>query len=326
MSTTISDSPIPVYTDIGAYRAWRATQERVGYVPTMGALHAGHISLVRESLAHNDVTVLTIFVNPAQFAPHEDFASYPRTLQSDLATLAALKTETGGKTVDAVICPQVRDMYPSGITQDVAQQRGTFVSVDGYGQQMEGASRPAFFRGVATVVTKLFNLVQPDHAYFGQKDIQQALLLRRMTRDLLMTRPLAENVHIVPTERDLHDGLALSSRNAYLSLEERSFAPALIAALRAGERASTPLATARALIEERIERAGEQGVHMKLDYVSLNDTDSFDPLTDEQFAATRDAELSDGPGKPVIYSGALWVGKTRLIDNIILGDSSQIIS
>lgn len=326
MSTAISDSPIPVFTDIAAYRAWRATQNRVGYVPTMGALHAGHISLVRASLAHNDVTVLTIFVNPAQFAPHEDFASYPRTLQSDLATLAALKDEAGGKTVDAVIVPQVRDMYPSGITQDVAQQRGTFVSVDGYGQQMEGASRPAFFRGVATVVTKLFNLVQPDHAYFGQKDIQQALLLRRMTRDLLMTRPLAEHVHIVPTERDPHDDLALSSRNTYLSLEERAYAPALIAGLRAGERSSTPLATAGALIEERIERAREQGVHMKLDYVSLNDAESFDPLTDEEFAATRDAQLSDGPGKPIIFSGALWVGKTRLIDNIILGDSSKIIS
>ncbi|KZV90983.1 Pantoate-beta-alanine ligase [Exidia glandulosa HHB12029] len=328
MATTTTgpiQSPISVFTDIGAYRTWRAEQRtagvRVGYVPTMGALHAGHTDLVRASLAANDKTVVTIFVNPAQFAPHEDFASYPRTLSSDLATLESLAPPESL----AVVVPQVRDMYPSGITQDVAQQKGTFVSVDGFAHQMEGAARPTFFRGVATVVTKLFNLVQPDNAYFGQKDIQQALLLRRMVGDLLMTYPTPRTLHIIPTTRDTTTGLALSSRNAYLSEKERDFAPTLVSALRAGSTSPAPLATARGLVEERVRQGEEQGVHMRLDYVSLNDPDTFDSLTDEQYDAVRDAELTDGPGKPIILSGALWVGKTRLIDNIILGDTSSII-
>jgi pantoate--beta-alanine ligase len=161
---------------------------------------------VRKSLADNDLTVVSIFVNPAQFAPHEDLTTYPRTLPHDLAVLRTLSSPapsptSSPRTPSAVFLPSVHDMYPSGISQDVATQKGTFVEVRGFSHQMEGTTRPTFFRGVATVVTKLFHIVEPTRAYFGQKDIQQALLLRRMTRDLLMARPAPENVHIVPTTR-----------------------------------------------------------------------------------------------------------------------------
>ena len=182
---------------------------------------------MRRSLAENDLTVLSIFVNPAQFAPHEDLATYPRTLPRDLALLHALAVRTpagGTRAPAAVFVPTVREMYPGGISQDVRAQKGAFVEVQGYGHQMEGASRPTFFRGVATVVTKLFNVIevryrllwiifdagadqdadarwQPTRAYFGQKDIQQALLLRRLAQDLLLAHPEPQNVCIVPTAR-----------------------------------------------------------------------------------------------------------------------------
>lgn len=175
---------IPVYTTIEDYRIWRdkafEDKKSVGFVPTMGALHDGHLSLgtctyyrtrrradstsVKRSLAENDLTVVSIFVNPAQFAPHEDLATYPRTLPHDLSLLSTLEYQPidvyPSRTPSAVFVPSVRDMYPSGISQDVTEQKGTFVEVKGYGEQMEGHSRPTFFRGVATVVAKLFNIIQ----------------------------------------------------------------------------------------------------------------------------------------------------------------------
>ncbi|TFY73164.1 hypothetical protein EWM64_g10849 [Hericium alpestre] len=171
MSSTTTELPpsnIPIFTTVKEYREWRAKafdeKKSVGFVPTMGALHDGHLSLVKNSLAANDLTVLSIFVNPAQFAPHEDLATYPRTLPQDLALLTALSVpdsqDSVTRTPSAVFLPSVKEMYPSGISQDVNNQKGTFVEVKGYGDQMEGKSRPAFFRGVATVVTKLFNIVQ----------------------------------------------------------------------------------------------------------------------------------------------------------------------
>lgn len=179
-----SSSCIPVFTTIKDYRLWRneafESRRSVGFVPTMGALHDGHLSLVKRSLAENDLTVVSIFVNPSQFAPHEDLATYPRTLPQDLTLLSALEHQPADpphapRTPSAVFVPSVKDMYPSGISQDISQQKGTFVEVKGYGEQMEGRSRPTFFRGVVTIVTKLFNIIQPTNAYFGQKDIQQAL-------------------------------------------------------------------------------------------------------------------------------------------------------
>lgn len=169
MSTSISilpPSPIPLLTSVASYRQWRQRAfdegKSVGFVPTMGALHDGHLSLVQRSLAENELTVLSIFVNPAQFAPHEDLATYPRTLPGDLELLTAQQV-TVGETVrkaSAIFLPSVQDMYPSGISQDVSTQKGAFVEMKGYGHQMEGASRPTFFRGVVTIVTKLFNVVQ----------------------------------------------------------------------------------------------------------------------------------------------------------------------
>ena len=154
----LPESTIPLLADLASCRKWRQkvrdSRQSVGFVATMGALHAGHLSLVHHSKQANDKTVVSIFVNPAQFAPHEDLSTYPRTIEQDLRALE----EIGG--VDAVFLPRVKDMYPSGIVQDVEQQRGTFVEVKGYGSEMEGRSRPSFFRGVATVVTKLFNAVE----------------------------------------------------------------------------------------------------------------------------------------------------------------------
>ncbi|KIY49950.1 Pantoate-beta-alanine ligase [Fistulina hepatica ATCC 64428] len=324
----VSKSSIPVFMTVDAVRAWRRKafddKKAVGYVATMGALHEGHLTLVRRSLQENDLTIVSIFVNPAQFAPHEDLDTYPRTLPRDLELLSALGAE---RTVSAVFAPAVSEMYPSGISQDIGSQRGTFVEVKGYGDEVEGKSRPAFFRGVATVVMKLFNAIEPTQTYFGQKDIQQALLLRRMCRDMLLSHPLPANLHIVPTVRD-SDGLALSSRNAYLSAAGRRSAihlwQALLAAKLAWEnnfKKRSCVARARELISEASRTAEEAGVQIRLDYIELNDSDSFRVLEDEE---TR-ASWQNARGHPVILSGALWVDRTRLIDNIILGDAHKII-
>ncbi|KAH9066734.1 Pantoate-beta-alanine ligase [Lactarius vividus] len=312
---------IPVFTTIEDYRLWRdkafEDKKSVGFVPTMGALHDGHLSLVKRSLAENGLTVVSVFVNPAQFAPHEDLATYPRTLPHDLSLLSTLEYQPIGisssRTPSAVFVPSVKDMYPSGISQDVTQQKGTFVEVKGYGEQMEGRSRPAFFRGVATVVTKLFNIIQPTNAYFGQKDIQQALLLRRLVGDLHLPHPTPSRLHIVPTARDPIDGLALSSRNAYLTPTERQRAPIFYAALQEASRAWATGASKR----EAVRRALEQ-LEIRVDYVEMNDSDTFEEVGDKQ--------VQRPDGAPVILSGAVWFGRTRLIDNIILGNTDGIVA
>ncbi|KAJ7781988.1 hypothetical protein DFH07DRAFT_792208 [Mycena maculata] len=324
-TAALPPSSIPLFTTVAAFRQWREVARRdnksVGFVPTMGALHDGHMSLVRRSLAENDLTVLSIFVNPAQFAPHEDLATYPRTLPRDLEILAAARVEAeSGASVrspSAVFLPSVQEMYPSGIHQDPAVQKGTFVEVKGYGDQMEGKSRPTFFRGVATVVTKLFNAIEPTNAYFGQKDIQQCLILKRLCRDTLLSHPDPAHLHIVPTARDPSDGLALSSRNAYLSEDGRKLAPTLYKALAAAQQSwnaghpkSVCVEHARAVVEGA-------GAAVRLDYIELNDSDTLEPVPD---AARRTEAVS----KPVILSGAMWVGQTRLIDNIVLGDLNKI--
>lgn len=330
MSTTATTT-IPTFTTLRTLREWRtrafAQNQSVGFVATMGALHEGHMSLVRRSLAENDLTVCSIFVNPAQFAPHEDLANYPRTLPADLAALAA--QEMNGRTPAAVFVPNAMEMYPSGISQDVSEQRGTFVEVKGYGDEMEGRSRPAFFRGVATVVTKLFNAVQPTRTYFGQKDIQQALLLRRMCRDLLMAHPAANELHIVPTVRDSSDGLALSSRNAYLTAPARRAAivmPSALAAAReaweAGLTKDDCVRAAGEVVAEAAERArADSAADIRFDYVQFNDSDTFFELSG---STTREIWAQQSP-HPVILSGAIWVDKTRLIDNHILGDINGVI-
>ena len=257
----------------------RAEGKSIGFVPTMGALHEGHASLMRSASAENDVAVASLFVNPTQFAPNEDFDKYPRTFEADCALC-----EASG--IAAIYAPKASGMYPEGYA--------TYVNVERVSDGLCSGTRPHFFRGVATVVTKLFNAVLPDRAYFGQKDAQQCAVIRRMTRDLDFSIEIVE----CPTVREA-DGLAMSSRNRYLSTEERvrglSLSRALFAALdlmKAGERrAESVLAAARAELGS-----------VRLDYLTLVDAEEMTPLETVR-------------GK-VLLAVAAWVGETRLIDKI----------
>ena len=207
---TVSNT-IKILRTVQQVRQWRAQcflrNESVGFVPTMGALHAGHCSLINQSIKENDKTVVSIFVNPSQFAPHEDLDNYPRTLDHDLQILQTNNNNNNNnnKIVDAVFVPKVSEMYPSGISLDIDKQRGAFVTVHGSSEQLEGITRPQFFRGVATVVTKLLNIVQPTNIYFGQKDAQQCVVIQNLVKDLIINT----NVRIMPTLRE-SNGLAMS--------------------------------------------------------------------------------------------------------------------
>jgi pantoate--beta-alanine ligase len=263
---------------------FRAAGKTLGLVPTMGALHEGHLSLVRAAQASCDAVAVTIFVNPTQFGPKEDFASYPRTLEQDCQTL-----EAAG--VDLVFAPSVEEMYPGGAS--------TFVEVAGLSERLDGASRPGHFRGVATVVAKLFNIFLPDHAFFGQKDAAQVAVLRKMVRDLRF----AVQLDVCPTVRE-PDGLALSSRNRNLSSEQRRQALVLSRALRAvekqvqrGEQDSAKLlAGALRVLRE------EPGV--QVDYCRIVDPDTLEDVLDVRRGA--------------LVAVAARVGNTRLIDNLLV--------
>ena len=269
-------------------RAQRCEGAGVGIalVPTMGALHAGHASLIRAAAeARPGLVAVSIFVNPTQFGPNEDFARYPRTFKAD-CELAELE----GATV--IFAPSVEEMYPAGAA--------TIVDVEALSDRLDGASRPGHFRGVATVVAKLFIAAEPDLAFFGQKDAAQVAVLRRMVRDLR----LGTKIVVCPIVREA-DGLALSSRNVYLSAEERKQALVLSRAVRrvesmvaGGERQSAALLdAARGVLAE------EPGV--RVDYIELVDWETLWPV------------LNASPG--TLFAVAAWVGKTRLIDNTIIG-------
>ena len=262
----------------------RASGSRLGLVPTMGALHAGHLSLVRAAKAKSDVVAASIFVNPTQFGPNEDFTRYPRDLNRDLALL-----EREG--VDVVFVPSVEEMYP--------QQSVTWVTVDGLSDRLCGKSRPGHFRGVATVVAKLFNIVEPDLAFFGQKDAAQVAVIRRMVRDLDMSVA----IEVCPIVRE-PDGLAMSSRNAYLSPEQRQDSLVLFRALtRARELFNSGERNPAALIADaRQELATKPAV--RLDYFEIVDPNELTPL----------ATIN----RPALAAVAAFVGNTRLIDNIVL--------
>ncbi|KAI8640262.1 Pantoate-beta-alanine ligase [Parasitella parasitica] len=303
---------IKVFSKIADFRQWRRSllleQKTLGYVPTMGALHQGHLSLVQAAKERCDHVALTVFVNPAQFAPTEDLATYPRTLQTDLDKLANL----GAGVASAVLVPQVEEMYPAGIDLDVSRQKGTFVEVLGLSNQLEGVTRPNFFRGVSTVVSKFLNIVQPDDVFFGQKDIQQCFVIRNMIRDL----HFPTNMHICPTVRD-ENGLALSSRNAYLTPSQRKHALVLSQSLRhmeglyrSGNRNAAALAEAGVELIEKARQqveALDEGWKIKLDYVSINSADDLTELKGE-------IPKQDG----CVISMAVFVGSTRLIDNLVL--------
>ena len=264
------------------------------------------LSIVKNARQECDAVVVSIFVNPAQFAPHEDLDQYPRTFDTDYASLVE------SKSCAAILLPKVSEMYPSGITLDRAQQRGTFVEVQGLSHQMEGIPRPHFFRGVATVVTKLLNIVQPDRAFFGQKDAQQCVVVRAMIRDLLL--PI--RMRALPTARE-QDGLAMSSRNRYLTPEMRKVATLLHRAISAAKQVIQSGATnereeilrpAYKIIDEVTKQVKEQGLpfEVRLDYLSLVDV-----------ATLGEIEVL-GKEQAAILSGAVYVGTTRLIDNVLI--------
>ncbi len=264
--------------------ARRLLDEPVGFVPTMGYLHEGHVSLVRRAREECRSVVVSIFVNPTQFGPNEDLSKYPRDLERDLRLLEPVGA-------DLVWTPTPEVMYPPGFQ--------TWVEVEGLTRPLEGAARPGHFRGVTTVVAKLFNAVQPQVAYFGQKDAQQAAVIRRMTRDL----DFPIEVVVCPTVREA-DGLAMSSRNAYLNAEERRAATVLFRALSAakvafeqGERGADRL---RQIVTETVNAEPLA----KLQYVSCADYDTLE-------------ELEKVSGK-FLLSMAVFMGKTRLIDNFVL--------
>lgn len=262
----------------------------IGFVPTMGALHEGHLSLMREARAQCDTLVVSIFVNPTQFGPAEDFEKYPRELERDAALLTR-------ENVDYLFAPTVNDIYPPGSS--------TYVTVEGLSEQLEGASRRGHFRGVATVVAILLNIVRPDVAFFGQKDAQQAAVLKRMVRDLAFDT----RVVVLPIVRE-QSGLALSSRNAYLNEEERRAATVLHRGL-----------SFAASAYENGERNGERLIGLvrstiaaeplaRIDYISLNDAETFESI----------AQVGE---RPALLSLAVYLGKTRLIDNMVLGEPQK---
>lgn len=266
---------------------WKRNGEVVGVVPTMGALHEGHLSLVRAAKAACDRVIVTIFVNPRQFNSPEDYAKYPRTEEADAALLAPFG-------VDAVFVPEVEEMYPPGFA--------TTISVTGVTAPLEGAHRPGHFDGVATVVTKLFTMTQADRAFFGEKDWQQLQLVRRLVRDLNL--PIA--ITGCPTVRE-DDGLALSSRNLRLSEPERDIAAALplalgeaVAAIEAG--AATAAALARAAGRIRAAGFGE------VEYLEVRDAETLEPAE---------------PGRPARLLVAAWAGPVRLIDNMAIALPSR---
>lgn len=267
----------------------RRSAKRISLVPTMGALHAGHIELLREGLRLADGVVASIFVNPTQFGPNEDLASYPRRETADAEML-----EREGCAI--LWAPDVSTMYPDG--------HGTSITVSGVSDGLCGAVRPGHFDGVATVVAKLFNQVQPDIALFGEKDYQQLAVIRRMTADL----DLPVRIHGVPTRRDA-DGLALSSRNIYLSDAERVAARALPRALgEAAQRIREGAVVADALAQARV-KLGEAGFD-PIDYVELRDAQTLEPL--ERLA------------RPARILAAARLGRTRLIDNFAVEPERKI--
>jgi pantoate--beta-alanine ligase len=268
-----------------ARKVRREQDQTIGLVPTMGALHEGHLSLVREARRMCDVVVVSVFVNPTQFALGEDFEHYPRDLTKDAARLTDYN-------VDYIFAPSIEEIYPKDYS--------TYITVGGISDQMEGASRPGHFRGVATVVAILLNVVRPDFAYFGQKDAQQTLIVKRLVRDLAFETEIV----VLPTVRE-ESGLALSSRNSYLTEEEKRAATVLYRALsrareayKEGERSASRLAAIvqGTVVSEPLAR---------MDYVSVADADTLEQIE----------RLDD---RVVLIALAVHMGKTRLIDNIVL--------
>jgi pantoate--beta-alanine ligase len=335
----LPNTQILVHRDVPSHRTWRRRQlhdhRTVGLVPTMGALHEGHLSLIRMAARECHAVVVSHYVNPAQFGVSEDLASYPSTWDGDAAILAKLDRELAGDgnnmgRISAVFAPGTGEMYPSGFPGQEVGSKGSFATITPVGEVLEGRSRPTFFRGVATVCMKLFNVVQPERVYFGQKDVQQTVVIKKMVRDFLM--PV--EVVVGETMRE-GDGLAMSSRNVYLGARRRGVATVLSRALRAAEerykagevgREEILEAAKRVIdgvLEEQVALGPEQRVKFEVDYISLADPESMEELTAVDTA--KGGILSGAikmlpvetpqPGEDLGHSGGPAV---RLIDNIIL--------
>ncbi|NPA15498.1 MAG: pantoate--beta-alanine ligase [Deferribacteres bacterium] len=264
---------------------WREEGKSIGFVPTMGYLHEGHLSLVRKAREDNDVVVVSIFVNPTQFGPGEDFERYPRDLERDLELLRSIG-------VDAVFYPSASEMYPEGYK--------TFVEVTDITERLCGASRPGHFRGVTTVCCKLFNIVKPHRAYFGKKDFQQFVVIKTMVKDLNMDLEIVP----MPIVRE-KDGLAMSSRNTYLSPQEREAALCLYRALKKAQELFNSGERNAEVIREEVERVIKSEPLAEIDYVAVVDPESFLPVD----------EVKEG----TLVALAVKVGPARLIDNLQLG-------
>ena len=263
----------------------REQDKTIGLVPTMGALHEGHLSLVREARRMCDVVVVSVFVNPTQFGPGEDYERYPRDLTNDTALLTDYN-------VDYIFAPTAEEIYPKGFA--------TYVNVESLSDQLEGSSRPGHFRGVATIVTILLNTVRPDFAFFGQKDAQQALIIRRLVRDLAFDAEIV----ILPTVRE-DSGLAISSRNLYLNPEEQASAAIIHQALSRAKSAYKEGERSASRLEILVRSTIELEPRARVDYVQVVDADSLEHI-----------ERIDE--RPVLITVAAYIGKTRLIDNVIL--------
>lgn len=258
---------------------------KIGFVPTMGALHEGHLSLVRRSKQENDITVVSIFVNPIQFGPNEDFNRYPRDFDGDFNKLQS-------EGVDILFYPDIASIYPEGYS--------TYVEVKGLSDKLCGAFRPGHFKGVATIVTKLFNIVKPKRAYFGQKDYQQSVIIRRMVKDL----NLDVEIIVCPTVRE-EDGLAMSSRNSYLSGKEREAATIIYKTLtKASELVQSGIIDGVRIKNFMMEEIKKEPAVSSIDYVGVYDPETLDEI-----------DIIKGE---VVLAAAIFIGKTRLIDNIIV--------
>lgn len=268
----------------------REENRTIGLVPTMGALHEGHLSLIHEARALCDVVVVSIFVNPAQFGPSEDFETYPRDLTADASTLAEYN-------VDYVFAPAVEEIYPQGFS--------TYVTVEGLSGELEGASRPGHFRGVTTVVAILLHAVRPNFVFFGQKDAQQSIIIKQMVRDLAFDTEIV----VLPIVRE-ESGLAMSSRNAYLDNEQRKAATVLNRALMQARAAYDEGEHNATRLLELVRATIEAQPLARIDYVSINDAETLEKLE----------KLDD---HPALLSLAVFFGKTRLIDNVMLAHTKK---
>jgi pantoate--beta-alanine ligase len=269
-------------------RQARAESRVIGLVPTMGALHAGHLSLIERARRQCSPVIASIFVNPKQFGPKEDFSKYPRTFKSD-----SEKLESAG--VDALFAPEPAEIYPDGFS--------TYVNVDGLSDKLEGRSRPGHFRGVTTVVMKLLEIVQPNFAYFGRKDAQQSRLITQMARDL----NLDAEIVVCPPIRE-PDGLALSSRNVYLSAEEREAATVLYRSLEAAKNELAAGVRDGLQLQGALQRTLGAERHARVDYAEIVDAVTFEPVV--------------RVSKPCYVLLAVFIGKTRLIDNLYIEPKS----